>query len=137
MTAVLERGSAIARRRPRRLLWVPVLSAGGGLMTGLGALLVVGFVVAGLAAGQVDWRALLTSRTWDAPNGAYGAAAMIWGTAAVCVIALGLAVPVGWAAATALAEQLPPRLARSVRSGGELLAAVPSIGYGLIGIGVV
>ena len=116
---------------------MPLLTAGGGLVTGLGAALVVGFIVAGLGAGHVDWRALLTTRTWDAPNGAYGAAAMIWGTAAVCVIALGLAVPVGWAAATALAEQLPPRLARPLRSGVELLAAVPSIVYGLIGIAVV
>lgn len=137
MTAVLERGSTLARQRPRGPAWVPVLTAGGSVLTGLGAVLVVGFVAAGLAAGQVDWRELLTTRAWDAPNGAYGAGAMIWGTAAVCAIALGLAVPVGWAAAIALSEHLPARLARPLRSGVELLAAVPSIVYGLVGVAVV
>lgn len=137
MTAVLERGTAASTRRPRSPAWVPALSAGGGALTALGALLVVGFVVAGLAAGEVDWVELLSTRSWDAPNGAYGVTAMLWGTVAVCVIALGLAVPVGWAAATALSEQLPPRIARPVRTGVELLAAVPSIVYGLVGVAVV
>lgn len=137
MTAVLERAQALATPRPRRPLWVPVLSASGGIVVALGAVLVVGFVAAGLAAGDVDWRTLLTSRVWDAPRDAYGATAMIWGTVAVCAIALGLAVPIGWAAATALTEQLPARLSRPLRSGVELLAAVPSIVYGLVGVAVV
>lgn len=137
MTAVLERQAGAVLRRPRGPGWVPVLSAAGSTAVALGAVLVAGFVAAGLAAGDVDWSELLTSRTWDAPRDAYGATAMLWGTLAVCAIALGLAVPVGWAAATALSEQLPPRVARPLRSGVELLAAVPSIVYGLVGVAVV
>ncbi|CAM5671296.1 phosphate transport system permease protein [Streptomyces narbonensis] len=62
---------------------------------------------------------------------------MIYGSAVVCVLALVLAVPVGWAAAVALSEYLPPRLAKPLRLSIELLAAVPSIVYGLIGIMVI
>jgi phosphate transport system permease protein len=134
VTAVLQ-GTA-AGTRPRRSSWVPALSLGGTAASALGATLVVGFVLAGLAAGEVDWHALLTTSTWDAPGGAYGVTAMLWGTAAVSVIALSLAVPVGWAAATALHEQLPARLSRPLRTGVELLAAVPSIVYGLVGVAV-
>lgn len=137
MTAVLEQAAAISARRPRTPAWIPCLAASGSVAAALGAVLVVGFVAAGLAAGEVDWTQLLTSRTWDPPREDYGVLAMVWGTAAVCVIALGLAVPVGWAAATALTEQAPARLARPLRTGVELLAAVPSIVYGLVGVAVV
>ncbi|MDQ3611274.1 MAG: ABC transporter permease, partial [Actinomycetota bacterium] len=99
-------------RRPRSPRWVPGLTVGGGVLSVLAGLLVVGFVIAGLAAGDVDWRMLLSTSIWDAPNDAYGVTAMLWGTAVVSVIALCLAVPVGWAAATCLNEQLPPRVAR-------------------------
>lgn len=134
MTAVLERVQTAPARRPRTPGWVPLLAGTGGLLALLGALLVVAFVAAGLAAGDVDWLRLLTTSTWDPPSGAYGVTAMVWGTLAVCAIALALAVPVGWGAAVALHEQLPPRVARPLRSAVELLAAVPSIVYGLAGV---
>lgn len=124
-------------RRPRSPGEVPGLALVGGVLSLLAALLVLGFIAAGLAAGDVDWRVLLGTATWDAPNDAYGVTAMLWGTAMVSAIALCLAVPVGWAAATCLNEQLPPRIARPLRSCVELLAAVPSIVYGLVGIAVV
>lgn len=132
--AVLERVQTAPARRPRAPGWVPVLAGTGGLLSLLGALLVVGFVAAGLAAGDIDWRRLLTTSTWDPPSGAYGVTAMVWGTFAVCAIALALAVPVGWGAAVALHEQLPPQVARPLRSAVELLAAIPSIVYGLVGV---
>ena len=137
MTLLVERGTTASVSRPRRPMWVPALTAGGVLVTTAAVLLVLGFVVAGLASGDVDWVELLTTPAWDAPHGAFGVTAMLWGTTAVCAIALVLAVPVGWAAAIALSEQLPPRIARPLRSGVELLAAVPSIVYGLVGVAVV
>lgn len=74
---------------------------------------------------------------WDPASGSFGAAAMIWGTAAVAVVALALAAPVGWAAAVAIVELSPVRWRRSLRAGAELLAVVPSIVYGLVGIAYV
>ncbi len=137
MTLLVERGTAASAARPRPPSWIPALTAAGGLATAAAVLLVLGFVVAGVTSGDVDWVELITTRTWDAPSGAFGAGAMLWGTAAVCAIALTLAVPVGWSASIALSEQLPPRIARPLRSGVELLAAVPSIVYGLVGVAVV
>jgi phosphate transport system permease protein len=128
--------AAAATRRPRRPGWVPALAGTGGAGLLLAALLVVGFLLAGLRAGPVDWPGLIATATWDAATGRYGAAAMIFGTVVVCGVALALAVPVSWAAAVALSEQLRGPLAACLRSGVELLAVIPSIVYGLVGIAV-
>jgi phosphate transport system permease protein len=61
---------------------------------------------------------------------------MVWGTIAVSAIALLIATPLGWAAAIGLTELTPVRVARVLRTGVELLAAIPSIVYGLVGIAV-
>ncbi|MFF8604596.1 phosphate ABC transporter permease subunit PstC [Streptomyces sp. NPDC015346] len=100
-------------------------------------LVLIGYLATGIASGDVDWLTLIGDPTWSSVNGAFGALAMIYGSVVVCVLALALAVPVGWAAAIALSEYLPPRLARHLRLSIELLAAVPSIVYGLIGIMVI
>jgi len=62
---------------------------------------------------------------------------MIWGTAAVGALALGIAAPTGWAVAVAINEVAPKRWRRVLRSGCEILAVIPSIVYGLIGIAFV
>ena len=129
--------STVDLRRPRSPTWVPGLAAAGSTGLILAVLLVVGFVLVGVQAGPVSWGRLLSSRTWDPSRDTYGAAAMIYGTVAVSAVALLLAVPVGWAAAIGLSEHLPPGLARPLRTGVELLAAVPSIVYGLVGIALV
>jgi len=97
----------------------------------------VAFLVAGAASGSLDWGGLLTSAVWDAPRQRFGATAMIWGTAAVATIALAVAAPVGWAVAVAVNEVAPPRWRRPLRSGAELLAVVPSIVFGLVGVAYV
>ncbi|HEX2119103.1 MAG TPA: ABC transporter permease subunit [Acidimicrobiales bacterium] len=91
----------------------------------------------GVGSGALDWGRLLTSAVWDVPGGRFGATAMIWGTAAVAAIALLIAAPVGWAVAVAIHEVAPVRWRRLLRSGAELLAVVPSIVYGLVGVAYV
>lgn len=122
------------RRPPPRVRWLPI-GAGLGAGTAVLALgLVVAFLVVGAASGRVDWKSLLTSRTWDPSRQQFGAAAMVWGTAAVATIAVAIAAPVGWGAAIAVAEVVPAKWGRALRAGAELLAVVPSIVYGLVGI---
>ncbi|GHH92958.1 phosphate ABC transporter permease subunit PstC [Streptomyces capillispiralis] len=123
--------------RPRPSKWIWSWVGAGALSVAALLLVLAGYLGAGVGGGDVDWPALLTETTWSPANAAYGGLAMIYGTAVVCVLALALAVPVGWAAAIALSEYLPPRVARPLRLCVELLAAVPSIVYGLIGIIVV
>nr|WP_233841540.1 hypothetical protein [Streptomyces microflavus] len=123
-----------AQPRPRRSAWV-----WGWLFTGAFSVVAVllallGYLGEGVAGGDVDWAALLTESSWNPSGSVFGGLAMIYGSAVVCVIALVLAVPVGWGAAVALSEYVPGRTARALRMSVELLAAVPSIVYGLIGI---
>lgn len=59
---------------------------------------------------------------------------MLWGTAAVATLATALAAPVGWRAAIAITEVVPPRWRRRLQAGTEALAVVPSIVYGLVGM---
>lgn len=110
---------------------------GAGAVAGVALILVVAFLALGAASGSLDWGRLLTSPLWDVPRGRFGATAMIWGTAAVAAIALAVAAPVGWAAAVAINEIAPGRWRRLLRSGSELLAVVPSIVFGLIGVAYV
>ncbi|MFD6968575.1 phosphate ABC transporter permease subunit PstC [Streptomyces sp. NPDC059979] len=123
--------------RPRRARWVWAWLYTGMLSVALVLAVLIGYLATGIASGDVDWLNLISDPSWSPVNGAYGALAMIYGSAVVCVLALLLAVPVGWSAAIALSEYLPPRFARPLRLSVELLAAVPSIVYGLIGILVI
>lgn len=126
-----------AGMRPRPSKWVWSWVYAGAFAVAALLLVLVGYLAAGVSSGAVDWLALLTEASWSPANSAYGGLAMIYGTAVVCALALALAVPVSWAAALALSEYLPPRIARPLRMCVELLAAVPSIVYGLIGIIVI
>ncbi|WP_263167473.1 phosphate ABC transporter permease subunit PstC [Streptomyces sp. SCSIO ZS0520] len=123
--------------RPRPSKWIWSWTWVGAFAVIALLLTVVGYLGAGVGSGHVDWADLLFESAWSPANSAYGGLAMIYGTAVVCVLALVIAVPVSWGAAVALTEYLPPRLARPLRLSVELLAAVPSIVYGLIGIMVV
>lgn len=116
--------------------WPAALAIVAGLATLVAALAVVAFLIDGVYSGPVDWLRLLTSPVWYPAQGDFGAAAMVWGTVAVCGIALLIATPLGWAAAIGLTELTPGRVARVLRTGVELLAAIPSIVYGLVGIAV-
>lgn len=126
---------AVPRPHPSRWIWGWVFT--GALSVVAVLVVLVGYLGAGLGSGDVDWPELLTDSSWGPSYSAFGGLAMIYGSVVVCVIALAIAVPVSWAAAVALSEYLPPRLARPLRLCVELLAAVPSIVYGLIGILIV
>ncbi|MBV9224174.1 MAG: phosphate ABC transporter permease subunit PstC [Acidobacteriaceae bacterium] len=76
----------------------------------------------------------LWSSRWDPNGGHFGALPFIYGTCVTAFLALLIAVPLGVAAAIFLAEMAPPQLSNFLTFLIELLAAVPSVIYGLIGI---
>ena len=76
----------------------------------------------------------LVGTEWFYRAARFGAAPMIYGTAAVSAVAIALAAPVGVGAAVFTAEFLPRRLRMGVKAAVELLAGVPSVVYGLLGI---
>ena len=88
-----------------------------------------------LARHRFGWNFFVTS-TWDPVADQYGAAPFIYGTLVTSLIALIVAVPLGVGAALFLAELAPPRISDVLTMLTELLAAVPSVVYGLIGVAV-
>ena len=80
----------------------------------------------------------LTSTTWDVNKGVYGILPEIWGTLYSSLLALLIGGFFGVTMAVFLTQDfLPPRLAQVFRTIVELLAAIPSVVYGLWGIFVV
>jgi phosphate transport system permease protein len=78
-------------------------------------------------------RFLITDR-WNPVTGKFGALSSIYGTLVSTAIAMILAVPLSLVSAVFLVELAPPRISRAVGYGIELLAAVPSIIYGMWGL---
>ena len=77
----------------------------------------------------------ITSNEWDpAISGQFGAASSIYGTILSTLIAMILAVPLSLAIALFLVELAHPILSRFVGYAIELLAAIPSIIYGMWGL---
>ena len=79
------------------------------------------------------WRFWRTE-VWDPVAGEFGARAFIWGTLYSSLLALLIAGPIALGIAVYLSELAPLRLRKPLVFATELLAAVPSIVYGLWGI---
>jgi phosphate transport system permease protein len=76
----------------------------------------------------------LTRSVWDPVKNDYGGLVMIYGTLSTSLIALLIAVPVSFGIALFLTELSPAWLKRPLGTAIELLAAVPSIVYGMWGL---
>lgn len=76
----------------------------------------------------------LTRSVWDPVQDEYGGLVMIYGTLVTSLIALVIAVPVSFGIALFLTELSPAWLKRPLGTAVELLAAVPSIVYGMWGL---
>jgi phosphate transport system permease protein len=76
----------------------------------------------------------LTGTEWNPVTEHFGALPAIFGTVATSFMALALAVPVGVAVAVILAEPGHANLRGIVGTGIELLAAIPSVVYGILAL---
>jgi phosphate transport system permease protein len=77
------------------------------------------------------------TRVWDPIAEQFGALPFIYGTLITATVALVIAVPLGIGAAIFLAELAPARLSDTLEFFIDLLAAVPSVIYGLLGVFIV
>jgi phosphate transport system permease protein len=89
-----------------------------------------------LPRAAFGWKFFYT-QTWDPVFEKFGALPFIYGTIVTSLLALLIAVPFGLGAAIFLAELAPARLSDPLTFIIELLAAVPSVIYGLLGMFVV
>lgn len=86
-----------------------------------------------LSIARFGW-GFLWSNVWNPVTETFGAASSIFGTVVSTLIALVIAVPLSLVIALFLVEVAHPRLARPVGYAIELLAAIPSIIYGMWGL---
>ena len=125
---------AMEHRRGR----VSLIKAASWAFTLLAAGAVVAMVGLFVWQSRPVWRhagwGFLSGREWFYRQEIFGAAPMIYGTLVVAAVALGLAAPIGIGAALFTSEFLPRRLRIPVKVSLELLAGVPSVVYGLLGI---
>src|SRR5690606_7747566 len=112
-------------------------------LASLGSALIVLTVLAGIIGSMIygGWPAFrefglgfITSSEWDVQRDQYGAWVAIVGTLTSSLIALVIGVPISLGIAIFLTQLCPPWLKRPIATTIELLAAVPSIIYGMWGL---
>ncbi len=86
-----------------------------------------------LSRQKLGW-GFLVSRDWDPVSENFGALPFVYGTLVTSLVSLLIAVPIGIGASLFLAELAPPKLSDALTFVTELLAAVPSVIYGLLAI---
>ena len=111
-------------------------------VTQLAALTVLGLILAILVVLTIKaWPAFHTfgwhffsGTDWDPVSGTFSALTSIYGTVATSIVALVIALPVSFGIALFVTELAPTWLRRPVSTAVELLAAIPSIIYGMWGL---
>jgi phosphate transport system permease protein len=133
---------SIARKALPNARWGDRIFAGLTRAAAIFILILLGSIIVILAVG--GWPAFrafgpgfLTSTSWNPVTEVFGAGVSVYGTLVTSVLALIMAVPVSFGIAFYLTELAPGWLRRPVGTAIELLAAVPSIIYGMWGFFVV
>ncbi len=112
-----------------------VLAHGAAWLTlALLAGIIISLIVGAAPAIKEYGLGFLWSTDWDPVQNKYGGLVMIYGTLMTSLIALVIAVPVSFGIALFLTELSPAWLKRPLGTAVELLAAVPSIVYGMWGL---
>jgi phosphate transport system permease protein len=131
--------ASVSVARARRAAWADTFCH--GLLAGLAALVfaAVALILFETARGAMPaiaafgWK-FLTTTVWDPVAEKFGALPYLYGTIVSSALALLIALPLGIGTAVFLAELAPPRLGEGVAFLVELLAAIPSIVYGIWGV---
>ncbi|MER6367840.1 phosphate ABC transporter permease subunit PstC [Streptomyces mirabilis] len=142
-TRIFERSVVPGDDPPRRLhpdrglpdrVFRGVLRGGGGLVLAI-MLLVGGFLTyrAWQALSVAKWD-FVTTEAWEPEGGHFGIAAVLVGTVLIAMVAIVFAVPLALGTALYISEYAPPRIRQTLISVVDLMAAVPSVVYGLWGL---
>jgi phosphate transport system permease protein len=132
----LLNGTGRARRGDRVFA---ALTTGAGLtIVTLIALVAAFLLIRALPAIFGDRSNFLTSRNWDVSGSTldFGVLPLLWVTVLISLVAMVIAVPVAVGIALFISQYAPRKVARPVAYVIDLLAAIPSIIYGIWGIAV-
>ncbi|HSU04723.1 MAG TPA: phosphate ABC transporter permease subunit PstC [Acetobacteraceae bacterium] len=131
---------ALRRRLPTNVgdaVFAAAVRASGAFVLILLGAIIMSLFIGGLPAFRRFGVGFITSTDWDPVKQIFGAAVSIYGTLITSVLALVLAVPLAFGIAFYLTELAPTWLRRPVGTAVELLAAIPSIIYGMWGFFVI
>ncbi|MCX8530323.1 MAG: phosphate ABC transporter permease subunit PstC [Rhodoluna sp.] len=123
---------ALASFSDKVFAWV---ARSGGVVT-LGIMIAVGLFLglrAQSAFGSQGW-GFLTETAWTPENGKFGIAAVLFGTVTIAIIALCVSIPLAMGTSLLISEVLPERIRGLAISLVDLMAAVPSVIFGLWGV---
>jgi phosphate transport system permease protein len=123
-----------ARRAPADVAFRWASLACGLLVLGVLGMIAVSMTNEALPAFREEGFGFVTGSRWAPNDAAFGALAFVYGTMVVSVLALVLAVPVSLGIALFLSDVAPSWLRKPVSYLVDLLAAIPSVVYGLWGI---
>ena len=118
---------------PDRIFALSVKSAAIFVLILLSGIM-ISLIIASMPSIKEFGFSFLWNKEWDAPMDKFGALVPIYGTLVTSFIALIIAVPVSFGIAIFLTELAPPWLRRPIGVAIELLAAIPSIVYGMWGL---
>jgi phosphate transport system permease protein len=122
-----------SRRNPSDLIFRAIARGGGSVV-------LIIMILVGTFLGFRAWQALhkagwsfLTTQAWNPDGGGFGIAAIMVGTVLIAAIAIVVAIPLSLGTALYISEYAPRRLQRPLISLIDLMAAVPSVIFGLWG----
>ena len=122
-------------------VWADRAFRGITLVAGFAVLAILGLIAYSTTkqawpAFREEGLSFFTSKTWIPGEGKFGSLAFVYGTLVTSLIALVIAVPVSIGIALFTTEVAPPRMRRPIIYVVDLLAAIPSVVYGLWGVKV-
>jgi phosphate transport system permease protein len=110
-----------------------VLRGSGLVVLAIMTMVGVFLAVRALQAIKVAGPSFVTTQSWEPDSGNFGIAAVIVGTVLIALVALCVAFPVALGTALFISEYAPRRVQRLFLTLVDLMAAVPSVVYGLWG----
>jgi phosphate transport system permease protein len=128
--------SGTGRRRLGDRAFAALTSGAGAFVVVLVLLIGVFLVWQAIPALRDNKANFLTTRQWSVSGSElhFGIAGLLWATILISMIAMVIAVPISIGIALFMTQYAPPRLARPAAQVIDLLAAIPSIIYGIWGI---
>ena len=111
-----------------------ILAVAAAVVAALAVWFLVSIIVQARPAFATLGFSWIFEKVWNPSHGKYGLLPFILGTLEVTAIAVVLAVPIGLGAALSLAYLVPRRTRTGLSTAVELLAAIPSVVYGLWGL---
>lgn len=100
-----------------------------GIMAGVGLFL----TIEALDALEVAGTSFITTAEWETHSGSFGIASVMIGTVMIALVAVTIAMPISLGTSLFIVELAPPRLKSWLVAAVDLMAAVPSVVYGLWG----